>query len=300
MIPSFNNLSASALSMAMLLLGACAQTSSINEAATKPQEAKLLAVDLHRDHGWAAIRAERFDEAGTYFKRILQERGDDAEAMLGLGEAMLGQHRLDDAEAEFVRVGEGDDEQLKARALQGQAIVLLRRGQHEQAGTLLNEAVALDATLWRAWNGLGRVHDADKDYTAARYAYRQAIALNPDVALLHNNLGFSLLASGDPAFAESAFTRALDIDPALGVANANLRLALALQGRYGPALAGTAMTERARVMNNVGYAALLRGDLDKARSLFLDAMEADPGFFKEARRNLAYLETLEAGRLIEP
>jgi Flp pilus assembly protein TadD len=86
----------------------------------------------------------------------------------------------------------------------------------------------------------------------------------------------------------------------LGVANANLRLALALQGRYGPALAGTAMTERARVMNNVGYAALLRGDLDKARSLFLGAMEADPGFFKEARRNLAYLETLEAGRLIEP
>jgi Flp pilus assembly protein TadD len=49
-------------------------------------------------------------------------------------------------------------------------------------------------------------------------------------------------------------------------------------------------------MNNVGYAALLRGDHGKARSLFLGAMELDPGFFQEARRNLAYLETLEADR----
>lgn len=47
-------------------------------------------------------------------------------------------------------------------------------------------------------------------------------------------------------------------------------------------------------MNNVGYAALLRGDHEKARSLFLSAMDLDPGFFKEARQNLAFLETLEA------
>lgn len=299
MTPFFRNFSASMLSIAVLLLGACAQPSSIDKAAKQPDEARLLAVDLHRDHGWAAIRAERFDEAGSYFKRILQERNDDGEAMLGLGEAMLGQRRLDDAKAQFVRAGDMDEESIKARALQGQAIVLLRRGQHEQAEALLDEVVALDPTLWRAWNGLGRVRDAEKDYTAARYAYRQAIDLNPNVALLHNNLGFSLLASGDPAYAESSFKQALELDPEMDVASANLRLALALQGRYVPALAGTGATERARVMNNVGYAALLRGDLNKARSLFLGAMEVDPGFFKEARSNLAYLETLEADRSFE-
>jgi Flp pilus assembly protein TadD len=113
---------------------------------------------------------------------------------------------------------------------------------------------------------------------------------------LHNNLGFSLLASGDPVFAEYSLRQALELDPEMEVAASNLRLALALQGRYEPALAGASAAEQAAIMNNVGYAALLRGDHAKARSLFLGAIELDPGFFKEAKRNLAYLETLEADR----
>lgn len=281
---------------AMLLLGACAKPASIDTTADQADDAILLAIDLHRDHGWAAIRAEHFDEAGSYFTRVLKEREDDPDAILGLGEALLGQNRLDDALARFQKVSDTDKDSLQARGFQGQAIVWLRRGDHEQAGSLLNDAIALDPKLWRAWNGLGRVRDGEKDYTAARYAYRQAIDLNPKIALLHNNLGFSLLASGDPAYAESSFKRALDLDPELDIASANLRLALGLQGRYVPALAGTGGRERARVMNNVGYAALLRGDHDKARSLFLGAMEVDPGFFKEAKRNLAYLETLTADK----
>ena len=48
-------------------------------------------------------------------------------------------------------------------------------------------------------------------------------------------------------------------------------------------------------MNNVGYAALLRGDHQKAKMRCSeDAMTVDPGFFREAKRNLAFLETLEA------
>jgi len=153
----------------------------------------------------------------------------------------------------------------------------------------------LDAGLWRSWNALGRLRDADKDYPGAREAYRRAIALNPKAAFLHNNLGFSLLASGEPAYAEEELNRALELDPDLSVAVTNLRLALAFQGRYGPALAGTGAGDRAVVMNNVGYAALLRGDHEKAKALFLDALAADPGFFGEAKRNLAFLETLEDG-----
>ena len=53
-------------------------------------------------------------------------------------------------------------------------------------------------------------------------------------------------------------------------------------------------------MNNVGYAALLRGDHMKAKTLFQDAMAADPGFFGEAKRNLAFLETLEGEPADQP
>jgi Flp pilus assembly protein TadD len=275
-----------------MLLGACAADAPIDVSADRQEEAILLSVDLHRDHGWAALRAERYDEAHSFFKRVLRDREGDPDAMLGLGEAFLGQHRLDDAFRQFEKVSEEASSTLRGKAFQGQAIVRLRQGQHDTAEDLLNKAIDLDPALWRAWNGLGRVRDARKDYVAARYAYRQAIDIDPKNALLHNNLGFSLLASGNPAYAETSLRRALELDPEMEVAAANLRFALALQGRYAPALAGAHASERARIMNNVGYAALLRGDHDKARSLFLSAMEVDPGFFKEARRNLAYLETL--------
>lgn len=284
--------------MTVMMVAACATPPPSKEQSDRTDEVTLLAVDLHRDHGWAALRAERYDEAGSYFKRILQDHDNDPEAMLGLGEALLGQHRLDDALSRFERVKKDASPSLRGQAFQGQAIVWLRRGHHEKAQVFLDQAIQLDPALWRAWNGLGRVRDGEQDHVAARYAYRKAIDINPKIALLHNNLGFSLLASGEPAYAESSLKRALELDPELEVATANLRLALALQGRYAPALAGAGTTERARVMNNVGYAALLRGDHEKARSLFLSALEVDPAFFKEARRNLAFLETLEADRTV--
>ncbi len=283
------------IAIAIMSLSACAAPPpSVEQAEPRQDKVTLLAVDLHRDHGWAAIRAERYDEAASYFERILKEQDDDADAMLGLGEARLGQNRLDDALVQFEQASQAGTSALRGKAEQGQGIIWLRRGHHGLAEEALNRAIELDPKLWRAWNGLGRLRDAEKDYAAARYAYRQAIDINPRVALLHNNLGFSLLASGDPIYAETSLRRALELNPNLDVAATNLRLALALQGRYAPALAGVSTSERATVMNNVGYAALLRGDHAKARSLFLSALEVDPGFFKEARRNLAFLETLEA------
>ena len=284
------------LPVMFVMLAACADTSPPPSPTGKKVagEATVLAVDLHRDHGWAAIRKENYQQAQRYFSQVLKERKEDAEAILGLGEAYLGLNRLDDARTQFTRIGDQAPPLRRARALQGLGIAWLRQGDSEQAKTLLDQAIQLDPTLWRAWNGLGRVRDGEQDHVAARYAFRKAIKLKPRMAFLHNNLGFSLLASGEPAYAESALNKALELDPELEVASANLRLALALQGRYQAALAGVDPDDKARVLNNVGYGALLRGDLQKARSLFLDAMQAEPSFFREARRNLAYLESIEA------
>lgn len=288
----------SAFCLLSIIAGAC--TTKPMEKPATDQNVTLLAVDLHRDHGWAAIRAERYKEAGSYFKRILRDRPDDQDAMLGLAETFLGLHQLDQAGQRFERIDDQATRAIRAKALQGQGIIRLRRGDHDEARQLLTEAIELDPRLWRSWNALGRVHDADQDFAAARYAYRQAIKLSPKVGYLHNNLGFSLLASGEPAYAESSLQKALELDPDLSIATSNLRLALALQGRYGSALSGVDAAERPTVMNNIGYAALLRGDHQKARSLFLGAMEANPAFFGEARSNLAFLDTLEADRTFTP
>ena len=285
------------ISASLLMVAACAAEPVEKPKVALDQEATLLATDLHRDHGQSALHAERYADAASYFNRILKSQPGDLHARLGLGEARLGQGRLDDALQNLKQLDQQLDTKksvaLKTSVLQGQGLVWLRKGDREKARTYLDQAIDRDPDLWRSWNALGRVLDAEKDHRAARAAYRRAIDLNPKAAFLHNNLGFSLLASGDPVYAEASFKRALDLDPKLDIASANLRLALAFQGRYGPALAGAEPSDRAAVMNNVGYAALMRGDHEKARSLFLDAMAADPGFFGEAKQNLAYLEALE-------
>ena len=273
-----------------LLLGCAANDPP---AARKESSVPAVAVDLHRDHGWAALRSDRYKEAATYFQRILKDQPDDANARLGLGEAYLGQGRLKQAGNQFGHINDDAGGGLRAKALQGEGLVLLRQGDQEAALPYFEDAVQRDAGLWRSWNALGRLYDAERAYAEARKAYRKAITLNPKAAFLHNNLGFSLLASGEPAYAEEALNRALALDPNLEAAATNLRLALALQGRYGPALAGAAPRDRAAIMNNVGYAALLRGDHERAKSLFLSAMAADPGFFDEAKRNLAFVEALQ-------
>ncbi|MEM9626557.1 MAG: tetratricopeptide repeat protein [Pseudomonadota bacterium] len=276
--------------LALMALGACSTVDPPKQSAS--DDVTPLVADLHRDHGLAALQAERYVEAASYFQRILKDLPEDQQARIGLGEAYLGQGRLDEALVQFDGAEESANPAHQAKALQGQGIVLLRQGDQERALVFLEQAIEKDAGLWRSWNALGRLKDANKDYSAARNAFRTAIDLNPKSGLLHNNLGFSLLASGEPVYAEASLNRALELDPTLAVATTNLRLALALQGRYGPALAGASVKERAVVMNNVGYAALLRGDHQKAKSLFQDALAADPGFFGEAKRNLAFLETL--------
>ncbi|MGI9507125.1 MAG: tetratricopeptide repeat protein, partial [Geminicoccaceae bacterium] len=166
------------------MLVACAASDRSAEQAG-PDVAQL-AIDVHRDHGWAAIRAERYEEAASYFQRILKDRPDDHQAHLGLGEAYLGQGRLAEALSQFTKLDSQARAAERARALQGQGIVFLRQGEQQEALASLERAIRQDGGLWRSWNALGRLHDAEKDYAKARKAYRKAIALSPKAAFLHN------------------------------------------------------------------------------------------------------------------
>ncbi len=290
------------VSLLLLLaqLAACGSTpppAAIDLASALPQPS----VPFLRDHGWSALAVGRHRDAQQHFERLLKAQPDDRDARIGLGEALLGQNRLDQAAQQFVRIGTDAPAALRARALQGQGIARLRQDQPAAAAPLLETAVGLDPKLWRAWNGLGRARDAARAWTMAELAYQRAIALQPNEASLVNNLGFSRLAAGDFAGAVQALNRALTLDPGLAAASNNLRLALALQGHYDQALVGVERPERAAALNNVGYGALLRGDLPEARALFLQALDSSPTFFEPARRNLTYLDGRDpAGAVMPP
>lgn len=248
----------------------------------------------------AALRSGRVDQARDIYRGLLQRAPDDAFLMASLAEAerRLGEHEdaLSHAQA-VIDSGEAQPPVL-ADALFTAGAVLLVQGRGQAAEEQLQQAVELDPAHWRAWNALGQARDRRQSWPAAEKAYVAALQWAPEEPAVLNNYGMSLLAAGDYARAEELFLRALELGPDLGIVDTNLRLALALQGRYDAALAGTDPLGAPAALNNVGYAALMRGDYPSARAFFLQAIDASPSFYEPAWSNLRYLGTREGGVIL--
>ena len=241
---------------------------------------------------WAekALAQDRLGDARKLVERVLAVEPENARARLVAAELQLAQGQAE-AAAEAFEALSGDAD-MGARALQGQGIALIRTGDTQRAQGILKQAVEREPGLWRAWNALGYLLDVQNDGTGAERAYGKALAVNERNAVLYNNRGFSRLMQRKADAAVEDFRRALQIDPQQELAKANLRLALAWQGHYAHAAAGTSGADTGRTLNNVGYVALMRGDLDTAERYLARALTADAGYNTAAARNLAYLKTL--------
>lgn len=241
--------------------------------------------------GEHALEQARYADALKEFERVLRQEPENERAKLGLAEAYLGLGAHARARALFEDVQ--DVPELRLRATQGVAMARLAQGEVDEAQAMLTELTAEDASLWRAWNALARSHDLQQAWDKAAEAYRQALSATSKPALIHNNWGMSLMAQGRHEEAAERFARALELDPSLDVAQTNLRLALAYQDRYAEALAGAEQDELPRTLNNVGYVALLRGDLARAEAYFLRALEASAAYYSPAARNLQLLGSMK-------
>lgn len=192
------------------------------------------------------------------------------------------------------------DGPLAATARQGLGITRLREGKDAEARALLEQAVAADAGLARAWNALGVLADKARDWAAADTAYGRAIAAAPQDAGFMANRGWSHLLRGHHQAAELDLLAALKLQPKLKVARTNLALARAMQGRYQEAFLLSDKTSLATDLNTVGYAAMMRGDLAVAEAYFNRAMALNPQFDRAAWANLQYLAELKAQKVREP
>ena len=179
---------------------------------------------------------------------------------------------------------------MHARALQGKGISLLLIGDAETGARSLQDAVAEDPSLWRAWSALGAHYDGQEDWPAAASAYEAAIEAKSDAALVYNNRGFHYLLQRRVPAAIADFSRALELSPDFEPAELNLRIALAWDGQYDYSVSGVQESELPEALNNAGYIATLRGDYVDAESLLLRSIEADYGFNRIARRNMNFLE----------
>lgn len=242
----------------------------------------------------AAYEGGRYSEALAGYTRLLEIDPRDEAARLGVADCYMAAGGAKQASAIYETLVKSETPRIRLGAYQGRGLSLLMLGDLDAGHSLLLEVASAEPSLWRTWNALGWSYDKRRDWPAAEEAYRHSVDLSPVPHVALNNWGMSLLSQGNPAAAAIKFKRAVEIRPDFDVARNNLQVALGLQGKYREALAATDDDRKPAALNNVGYAALLRGDSAKAEQYFLKAVENSPRFNQAASKNLKYIEELVA------
>ncbi|MGD8562829.1 MAG: tetratricopeptide repeat protein [Desulfarculaceae bacterium] len=198
-----------------------------------------------------SLRARMFVPAERLFRDLA--KGDPSQAVTwqGLGLALLGQNRLQDAEE------------------------------------ALNKAVGLDPRLWKAHNALGVILNRRQQPKQALQALAEAIRIRPQEAALYNNQALAYMLAADLKKAESSLRKALLLSPHYRLAANNLGLVLAKAGREAEALrAFKQAAGQAQAHNNLGVVLAWQGQHNRAAAEFRRAIQRMPRYYPLAGRHL--------------
>jgi Flp pilus assembly protein TadD len=239
-----------------------------------------------------ALDEERFGDAGEILDRAMAAGMTDPRLVLLTGELYLQRGDYGNAINSFNAARATPA--LAARATTGLGIAQAGLGRSPEAVAALREAVTADPGQWRAWNALGVEYDRQKNWSQAENAYAEALKSPKAGAMVYNNRGYSRMLQGRYADASADFVTALARDPGFATARTNLRLSLAVRGDYDRATAASGAEDRAAVLNNAGFAAMMRGDLPEAKDLFQQAIAARGKFYGKAQENLELAQSLMA------
>ena len=240
-----------------------------------------------------AFDDQRYLDASKILDQALLGVGSDPRLTYWAGKLSLVNGRYQDALTNFSRIK--IEPALRAQALEGEGVALMQLGRLDEALFSLQAAVMANPRAWQAWNALGSEYDRRHDWANAENAYTHALSSSDNAAIVLNNRGFSRLSQKKPELAIPDFVAALEKKPDLAPARNNLRLAMSMQGEYDRAIKGAAATDQAAVLNNAGFAAMLRGDYAKAKDLLTQAMKAKKGYYGLAAANLEMTQNLAKG-----
>jgi tetratricopeptide (TPR) repeat protein len=214
------------------------------------------------ERGVELLRADRLDEAGEIFRRLL-EVGKDPVVYHNLGIVYQRQGRHEQAIDQFRESLRMDPGLAATRALLGAGLLALGRSSEavpelERAVESRPQDVLIRDQLAEAYRREGRLFEAVDQRRAIRdlipenpeaayqlgkafgelseWSYREMTRIAPDSARVHFGLGQTFLARGDFEAAARAFERAVQTDPKMPEAHLMYAHALVRLGRLGEAL----------------------------------------------------------------
>jgi tetratricopeptide (TPR) repeat protein len=170
--------------------------------------------------GVALAGARRLDEAETWLRRAIARRPDVADAHIGLGDTLRAWGRLDEAIASYRRALDLRPADAAARTGLGVA----RQARREQDAAIAGprreaerrpDHAGAQFDLGFALGRQGRLAEAAD-------CYRRALALKPDDLAALNNLGNALKALGALEEAAACYRRALALRPDIASLHYNL------------------------------------------------------------------------------
>jgi Flp pilus assembly protein TadD len=250
-----------------------------------------------RTRAQAALAQNDLDLALYLYVQAVNLEPEDVESLYMIAAIHERRGNSDLAARAYAAVCEIEPENALAQLGLGTALFDSRR--FDDAVQPLTLAAELDPTLWRAHNTLGIIADSDEQYDLAVSHYSAAINLQPTVASVRNNRGYSKYLSADLEGAKRDFLVALEIDPEYERAWRNLGLVYAREQDYDLAVSTMRRAIPEHVaLNDVGYIAMLDGNLRTAQTMFEDAILKSPRHYQTAQDNLAELRRRTATELV--
>ncbi|MGZ3274199.1 MAG: tetratricopeptide repeat protein [Caulobacteraceae bacterium] len=239
-----------------------------------------------------AIDEKRFIDAGSMVDMAVLSGSRDPVLVLLSARLDLGRGRYDQALDQFRKAQATP--QTRGAAMEGEGLALALSGRQAESIPVLQKAVTESPGAWRAWNALGGAYDDRRQWAEADDAYAHALAVSNAPAIVLNNRGYSYLLRNRLDEASADFVEALRLRPDLAPARTNLRLAIALKGEYGRATAGAQKDTEASLLNNAGFAALVRGDYARAEDLLRQAIQRKGEYYDLATANLELVRESKA------
>lgn len=248
------------------------------------------------EEGLVLHRAGHLDAAHAVYERALALVPHHADALHLSGVVAMQQGRFADA---FDLIGRAIEISPQASFFDNLGCTLLGWGKLVAAAECHRQAIALDASSFRAYNNLGNVLQRMRLPAAAAASFRTALTLNPSFVEAHCNLGNVLRELGEAALAADHCRQAIALNPAFGEAHNMLGNALKTLGKLDEAAqcyraAARLMPHEAQVPLNLGIVCRERGLHEEAVASFRHALTLRP-MWHEAWSNLLFTLSFALG-----